>query len=198
MRLIKPPVLLALACALSACAGARTEFYTLQPGDSGAVRTAYDGPPLRLDAVHVPASLDRLELVRDLPGGRFVVSDNDHWAGPLGELLRRVLTQDLAARLPAEAVVFPDAPKPPGAGGLVVDILSVAPSGPAVVMDASWTVLPAQGRAIGAPAPMPMRQHSVRLSTPALGLGIKGNAGELSALADQLAAAIAADLTARH
>jgi uncharacterized lipoprotein YmbA len=195
MRPFKPLLSAVLLLALTACVGAPTRFYTLRPsGDPGVARSAYAGPPFRIDAVHIPATLDRPELVRDLSGDRFTVSDNAHWAGPLGELFRRVLTQDLAARLPVDAVVFPDAPKPAGAGGLVVDILDVTPQGGAVVMDVSWTLLPAQGHTARTGAPDPMRQRTVRLSTPAVGGSVSGDAMELSALAAQLATNIAADL----
>jgi uncharacterized lipoprotein YmbA len=177
-----------LACLLSACAGAPTRFYTLQPTTPAAPeRATYVGPAIRIDAVHIPASLDRPELVRDEGGDRFTVSDNDHWAAPVGELLRRVLTQDLAAVLPADKVIFPDAPKLPGSQGLVVDILSITPSAEGVVMQASWTVLPA-------PRGAAAHQRSARLTVPSAGAGVQGNATELSALAGQLAAAIAQDL----
>jgi uncharacterized lipoprotein YmbA len=147
----------------------------------------YAGPPVRVDAVHIPASLDRPELVRDEGGDRFTVSDNNHWAAPVGELLRRVITQDLAALLPPDKVIFPDAPKLAGSQGLVVDILSITPSAGAVVMQASWTVLPAPRGAVA-------RQRSVRLTVASARTGVEGNAAELSALAGQLAAAIAQDL----
>jgi uncharacterized lipoprotein YmbA len=177
-----------LALGLCACAGAPTRFYTLQPtAPEAQARAAYAGPPVRVDAVHIPASLDRPELVRDDGGDRFTVSDNDHWAAPVGELLRRVLTQDLAALLPADKVVFPDAPKLPGSQGLVVDILSITPSAGGVVMQASWTVLPAPKAAVA-------HQRSVTLTVPSAGAGVQGNATELSALAGELAAAIARDL----
>ncbi len=195
MRPFKPPLSAVLLLALTACAGATTRFYTLQPaGGPGGARSAYAGPPFRVDAVHIPAALDRPELVRNVSGDRFVVSDNDHWAGPLGELFRRVLTQDLADKLPVGAVVYPDAPKPAGAGGLVVDILDVTPLGGAVVMDVSWTLLPSQGHTENNGAPEAMRQRTLRLSTPAVGGSVNGNAMELSALADQLSAKIATDL----
>ena len=177
-----------LALMLGACAGAQTRFYTLQPTSPPAqTRAAYVGPPMRIDAVHIPASLDRPELVRDEGGDRFTVSDNDHWAAPVGELLRRVLTQDLAAVLPPDKVIFPDAPKLPGSQGLVVDILSITPSSDGVVMQASWTVLPAPRGSVA-------RQRSVTLMVPSARAGVQGNATELSALAGQLAAAIARDL----
>ena len=184
MRRLTVPL---LALLLTACAGAQTRFYTLQPTTPAAQEHAtYAGPLIRIDAVHIPASLDRPELVRDEGGDRFTVSDNDHWAAPVGELLRRVLTQDLAAVLPPDKVIFPDAPKLPGSQGLVVDILSITPSAEGVVMQASWTVLPA-------PRGGPARQRTVRLTVPSAGAGVQGNATELSALAGQLAAAIAQD-----
>lgn len=177
-----------LALLLSACAGAQTRFYTLQPTTPATQASpAYAGPPVRVDAVHIPASLDRPELVRDEGGNRFTVSDNNHWAAPVGELLRRVITEDLAAVLPPDKVIFPDAPKLPGAQGLVVDILSITPSADGVVMQASWTVLPSPRGAVA-------HQRSVRLTVPSAGTGVEGNAAELSALAGQLAAAIAQDL----
>jgi uncharacterized protein len=185
---------LAAPCLLSACAGATTRFYTLEPTPPAAnVARAYTGAPFRVDAVHIPASLDRPELVRDGGGGRFTVSDNDHWAAPVGELLRRVLTQDLAAQLPPGKVVYPDAPKLPGSAGLVVDILSISSMGDRVVMDASWTLMPVPD-ASGQPA-APGRQRVLRLTTPAARTEVSGNAAELSALAAQLSAAIAKDLS---
>lgn len=183
---------MAVAALLSACSGATTRFYTLEAAPPLPVQ-AYADAPFRIDAVHIPASLDRPELVRDASDGRFTVSDNDHWAAPVGELLRRVLTQDLAAQLPTGKVIYPDAPKPPGAAGLVVDILSISSAGGRVTMDASWTLIPAQ-IASGSPS-TEVQQHALRVSTAAAGEGVQGNATELSALAGQMATAISAHLS---
>ena len=84
-------------------------------------------------------------------------------------------------------MVFPDSPKPPGARGIVVDMLSITPTAQGVVMQASWTVLPA-------PRSAAARPKSVTLTVPSTGAGVQGDATELSALAGQLAAAIARDL----
>ena len=185
--------ILAAAGLLSACSGAATRFYTLEPAAPiRGLAQSYGGAPFRIDAVHIPASLDRPELVRDDGGGRFTVSDNDHWAAPVGELLRRVLTQDLAAQLPAGKVVYPDAPKPPGSAGLVVDILSISSAGGQVAMDVSWTLIPAPNP--GGRTTPSGRQRTLRVTTPAMGSGVGANAIELSALAAQLAAAIAESL----
>jgi uncharacterized lipoprotein YmbA len=168
-------------------------LYTLEPAaPARGAATGCAGAPIRIDAVHIPASLDRPELVRDDGGGRFTVSDNDHWAAPVGELLRRVLTQDLSAQLAAGKVIYPEAPKLPGSSGLVVDILSISPAGDRGEMDASWTLIPASS-ADGKP-PAADRQRTVRVTTQTVGKGVDGNAATLSALAAQLAAAIALDL----
>jgi hypothetical protein len=52
--------LIALAGALTACAGAQTRFYTLRPGMAPPAPRPYAGPAFRLDAVHIHSSLDRL------------------------------------------------------------------------------------------------------------------------------------------
>jgi uncharacterized lipoprotein YmbA len=196
MRRSAAPILIA-AGLLSACSGAATRFYTLQPAaPSAAPPQAYAGAPFRIDAVHIPASLDRPELVREDSGTRFTVSDNDHWAAPVGELLRRVLTQDLAARLPQGKVIYPDAPKPPGSSGLVVDILSISSTGGRVAMEASWTLIPTVSQtSSGGFLAAGGRQRTVRLTTPAVGAGVGGDATELSALAGALATAITDDLS---
>ena len=148
---------------------------------------------MRVDVVHIPAVLDRPELVREVARGRMTVSDANHWASPLGEQMRRALTQDLVARLPNGAVIFPNAPKPPGAGGVVVDVLDVAEDGGAAVMDVSWTVIP--GHIAGQPQSLsPSVRHTLRLSAAAGGSGVTGDAAEISALLGQLADRISADL----
>lgn len=189
-----PPLTVLLA--LAACAGAATRFHTLDPAPPAAraaADPAYVGPPVRLDAVHIPAIFDRPELVRQTSANTLAVSDLDHWGAPLGELMRRTLTQNLAVRLPAGRVVFPDAPKPADARGLVVDILALTPSEGEVRMDASWTLLPAR-RVPATPLAALLHQRTVRLSTPASARDVSGNAAELSALLGQLADQIALDL----
>ena len=185
---MRSPSLIALAltgAALAGCAGAKTQFYTLDPavgGPAPAYAAAYAGPPVRIDAVHVPPALDRLELVEPDGANAVKVRDLAHWAAPLGEMARRVLTQDLAARLPQGSVVFPDSPKPQGARGIVVDMLALSPGADGVTLDASWSVLPgARGGAL--------RQRQARLTTAAA-----AQPAAISALIGQLADRIAADL----
>ncbi len=185
---MRSATILALAAsglALCGCGGAKTQFYTLDPavgGPAPAYAGAYAGPPVRIDAVHVPPALDRLELVEPDGPNAVKVRDLAHWAAPLGEMARRVLTQDLAARLPQGAVVFPDSPKPPGARGIVVDMLALTPGPDETALEASWSLLP--GTRGG-----PLRQRQARLTTAAA-----DQPAAISALLGQLADRIAVDL----
>jgi uncharacterized protein len=135
------PVLALLT--LTACASSPpTHFYALDPvaADGGSGEAA--GPPVKIDAVHIPPALDRNSMVRGASGNRLDISSQDQWAGDLAEMIRRVLTQDLAERLPSGMVIAPESPAPANARGLVVDILTFQPQGSAeVVLDADWTLV---------------------------------------------------------
>ena len=179
----------ALAAELAGCAGAPTRIHTLEPSP-GEAAGRWARPAFRVDAVHIPPAFDRPELVRREGPYTVALSDRDRWAAPLGELVRRALTQDLASRLPAGAVIFPDAPKPPVAAGLVVDILTLSSGPDGVRMQASWTWLaPRADAALPAAVVAP---RSVTLTTPSRGEAPEALAPELSELLAKLADAIAA------
>ena len=192
---------LALAGCLTACAGAPTRIHTLEASGSGG--GGWTGAAFRIDAVHVPPAFDRPELVRRTDAYTVTLSDGDRWAAPLGELVRRALTQDLERRLPEGVVIYPDAPKPPSSAGLVVDILSIHPDAGGVTMDASWTwVTPrapmaratSSAAASSAPPPPVARpSRTVHLTTAPAAGGVEAIAPELSALLSQLADRIAAE-----
>src|SRR6185312_14489708 len=133
-----------LLLTLAACASSPpTRFFALDPvpgGGGAADHTA--GKAVKIDAVHIPPALDRNSMVRGESDNQLQISSQDRWAGDLGEMIRRVLTQDLASRLPGGMVIAPDSPAPPSARGLVVDILTFQPQGTGeVVLDADWTLL---------------------------------------------------------
>ena len=143
-RSLELAVLTLGALTLGACASSPpTRFFTLDavaPGARAAEVRART--PLKVDAVHIPPALDRTSMVRGLSGNQLEISSQDRWAGDLGETIRRVLTQDLASRLPPGMVIAPDAPPPANARGIVVDILTFQPRGAGeVVLDADWTLL---------------------------------------------------------
>lgn len=192
----------ALVLVLAACASPPTRFYTLDPAPAPAPAATARVLPVRVDAVHLPPGLDRPEIVEQTAANRITVHDFARWSAPLGEQARRVLTQDLAARLPAGSVTYPDAPKPPLGRGLVIDVLAVSHADGQAVMDASWT-LTLGGHAPAGPlggggVALAYTGRALRVTSPSTGAGAEAAAPEMSALLGKLSDAIAADLTAER
>ena len=180
------PALLLLT--LAACASSPpTRFFALDPAPGGAAGQQGGGKPVKVDAVHIPPALDRNSMVRGESDNQLEISSQDRWAGDLGEMIRRVLTQNLASRLPSGMVIAPESPAPPDARGLVVDILTFQPqSGGEVVLDADWTLL--EGTQSN-----PVLRRSVHLTAPGAS-SAQGEAAAMSALVGQLADGIAAEI----
>ncbi len=183
------PVLALLT--LGGCASSPpTRYFALDPVPPGASPAAdpgdATGAPVKVDAVHIPPALDRDSIVRGESGNQLQISSRDCWAGDLGEMIRRVLTQDLAQRLPSRMVIAPQSPAPPSARGLVVDILTFQPQGGEVVLDADWTLLQ------GTQSNVVLRRlvHLTASAAPSA----QGEAEAMSALLGQLADGIAAQI----
>jgi len=191
IRLI--PVLALLTVA--GCASSPpTRYFALDPvapaAASGADRAGGAGVPVKVDAVHIPPALDRESMVRGESGNQLQISSQDRWAGDLGEMIRRVLTQDLASRLPAGMVIAPQSPAPPKAHGLVVDILTFQPQAGEVVLDADWTLL--QGTQSN-----PVVRRSVHLTASGASQA-QDEAAAMSTLLGQLADDIAQNIDNAH
>ena len=183
-----------LLVTLAACASSPpTRFFALDPTSSAAAAAAPGGEdrsaatPVKIDAVHIPPALDRNSMVRGESDNQLQISSQDRWAGDLGEMIRRVLTQDLASRLPGGMVIAPESPAPPSARGLVIDILTFQPQGTGeVVLDADWTLL--EGTQSN-----PVLRRSVHLTGSAAS-SAQGEAAAMSTLLGQLADSIAAEI----
>jgi uncharacterized lipoprotein YmbA len=138
-----PIALGALLCACSARAPLR--FYTLE-AVAAPSRVAGSGAtpevPVRLQSVRVPAALDRPELVTRHGPYRVLVSEQERWAGPLEEQIRRALSEDLAARLPEHLLADPYEPATDAARRLLsVSIIEfLADESCAVSLSARWTL----------------------------------------------------------
>jgi hypothetical protein len=183
------PVLALLT--LAGCASSPpTRYFALEPAPPGASpaasQTDASAAPVKVDAVHIPPALDRDSIVLGESDNQLQISSQDRWAGDLGEMIRRVLTQDLAERLPSGMVIAPESPAPPTARGLVVDILTFQPQGGEVVLDADWTLL--QGTQSNVVA-----RRSVHLTVSAPP-SPQGEAESMSTLLGQLADGIAKHL----
>ncbi len=112
LALVKVAPLLWLLFALAACAAlpgsAPTNFYILKPaGDlkmSGGALA--EGVSVGVGPVQIPGYADRPQIVTFDQGSAIEVHDFDHWAEPLPEAIRRVLTSNVSSLLGA-ARVFP-------------------------------------------------------------------------------------------
>ena len=102
-----------LAAALAACASPHTNYYRLL-AVPGTVRDA--GPmTVAIRNVSIPGYLDRDGIAKVGNGYQFEFYSNDLWADQLSAMLKTIMVQDLAQRLPAVTVL--------GSGG-AIDVTS--------------------------------------------------------------------------
>ena len=139
----------AVAVAFGGCRSASTRIYALGPAAPASRIDVYHAPALRVDTLNVPASWDRIEILKLSAAGTLQISDFDHWAAPLAQMARQALSDDLDQRLPSGSVIYPRLPKPSGALGVNVDILDFNIVASQASMRASWIIAPS-GDAPGA------------------------------------------------
>ena len=109
---MKLPAVTAVCTMLVACASSPPmHYYTLTEASAPSRLAIPQGTvPVRLDRVTIPTELDRSQIVRRLDSTQLQIVENERWAAPLDETIRRVLSNDLAARLPQGAVANPNEP----------------------------------------------------------------------------------------
>lgn len=105
-------VALLILLALSGCASSPPlQYYTLsEVAATTRLTAAGDTVPVRLDRVTIPTELDRSQLVRRMDPTHLQILDGERWAAPLEDTIRRVLSSDLASRLPPNLVANPYEP----------------------------------------------------------------------------------------
>ena len=175
------PVLL-LAALLGSCASSPpTQFYTLEAVQPQERTLHSSGGPIQVAPVHMPAVLERQEIVSQRGANQIILSNRHRWAAPLGEMTRRTLTQDLLERLSASQVVLPEQPAPAGTREVVVDVLRFQsdPMG-GVVLQGNWSLLP-----VGADAPSLTR--NIALAEPAGATNYTDQVQAMSRLVGRLA-----------
>lgn len=189
---------LACALALATLAGcghsAPTRYFSLDavPPSAPLATAKASMAPVQLGAVRVPASLDRPEIVAQDARYQVSVRDDDHWAAPFAQMIRRTLAQDLLARLPPGSFVLPGAPAPTGARGIVVTVLDLrANANGQMTFEGSWTLT------AGEHATAVMTQE-VSLTEPLSSSDSMAIAAALSRVLGQLADRIAAALAAQR
>lgn len=112
MRLVVYGAAVAAAVALLVDGGCSTSppmhYYTLTEVPAPSRLTSVDNTmPIRLDRITIPEELNRSQLVRRVDPTRLQIVENDRWAAPLEDTIRRVLSNDLATRLPLNMIANP-------------------------------------------------------------------------------------------
>jgi len=141
---VKLPGVAVVGTLLVACASSPPmHYYTLTETPAASRLTGPEGmTPIRLDRVTIPTELDRSQIVRRLDSTQLQIVEDVRWAAPLDETIRRILSNDIAARLPEGAVANPNEPSVgEKRQSLTVDFSEFyGDSGCAVTLRAAWTL----------------------------------------------------------
>jgi uncharacterized lipoprotein YmbA len=101
--------------------------------------------PLQVDAVHLPALLDRNAIIRQTGANTVSVSQRDRWTAPLDDMVQDVVTQDLAERAPPGDVILPNSPAPPDVLHPIVNLTQFQEAANQVVhLEGSWMLVAGQ------------------------------------------------------
>ena len=163
-----------------------THYLTLDATGAGMPLSTRPMAPVQLSAVHIPAVLDRPEVVTQTGPNRLKIDDTARWGAPLAQMMRSTLAQNLEKRLPARAFVFPDAPAPAGTRTLVVTVLDCETNASATLtLQASWALLSGQ----------PVQTSLTQQAT--LNAEVTGQDAALSRVLGELSDRIAASINGR-
>jgi hypothetical protein len=125
---------------LGACGSSTpTQFYVLHSVAPAAGVRAAPALPIRIAHVEVPSALDRPEIVREQEGNQLKVDDLSHWAGPLGQIMRTALVENVIKRLPNGLIVPAEAPKPAAVIEISVEIVAIHETANSLSIEANWT-----------------------------------------------------------
>jgi len=179
--------LLVLASALAGCTSPDPNFYTLQtvPGPVLA------GGPASVEVRRpgLAGYLDRSDIVLKQADYRLATNSQQRWGEPLGDMIGRILTQDLSQRLPGSSVfVQSGAITADPQARVEVDILNFDADGTGgVVLNAQVAV------EIGI-THRPAAAHHVALRGEVSGPGAQALVATMSGLLGELADQVASDV----
>jgi uncharacterized lipoprotein YmbA len=95
---------LALALIVAGCASsAPLRYYMLSDVPPTTGPAAGPSDAIRVGRVRIPGELDRSEVVQRIDANRLKIAEQDRWAAPLDEMIRRVLAADLQLRASASS-----------------------------------------------------------------------------------------------
>jgi uncharacterized lipoprotein YmbA len=131
---------------LVACGSTPTQVFDLStrvPDTPAVVVPARNGPLIWVDKPSIAGYADRTQMVTRGPGSRISIHEFEVWSDPPGELIQRVVVDELAQRFGADRVMTTPAAHYAMPGWrVVIDVIrfDVDERGDAV-LDARWTLL---------------------------------------------------------
>lgn len=138
---------------LNACSSTPIQFYMLnaESGASAAATTLPAGSVLGLGPIHLPAYLDRPQLVTALSAHQYQLDEHNRWAERLDENILRALSQSLSKQLGVDQVVrYPWSPRQHVDYQLSFDILELHQTAAGQSrLSAQWQLKKAEQVAIG-------------------------------------------------
>jgi hypothetical protein len=185
-------ILIALTALMLAGCGAsdHSRYYVLTETPEAAARATAMSPAttIALGAIQLPAELDRPQMARRLNSDEISYSEYDRWAGPLDDMMRRVLVADLDGRLGPGKTLIENNPTSPASLSIAVDVLRFdADAAGVVTIKARWQVLGRAGSLAGAP-------RAATIVKPGSGRDAEAVAATMSRAIADLATQIAASL----
>jgi uncharacterized lipoprotein YmbA len=186
---IRIPVLAMGLLVLASCGTSpKVDYHSLSVTAGPQERITPSVKPVQVSAVHIPASLDRKEMVTQTGPNAVDISDRNRWSAPLGDMARRVLALDLQSRLAEGTVVVPDLPAASDTAQIVVSLLQFGPdpNGKAVLVG-GWSVTSGRTGKV-------VMRHDVSLSSNLRDASADAAAAAMSDLLGQLAKNIAEGL----
>jgi hypothetical protein len=179
------------ALMLAGCgASDHSRFYVLTEHPALVARSVAAAPTttIALGAVKLPAALDRPQMARRLNSDEISYSEYDRWAGPLDDMVRRVLIADLEGRLPLGMILIDNNPTSPASLTIAVDVLRFdADAAGQVTLKARWQMLDRSGSLVGIP-------RDAMIVKPGSGRDAEAIAATMSDAVADLATQIAASL----
>ncbi len=180
-------MLLGLLLGVASCSSADPTYYTLNavpgavlPGNAGSVEVRRPG---------LAGYLDRSDIVLKSADYRLAVNSQLRWAEPLGDMIGRVLSEDLSQRLPGSSVFSQSGAISADPGLRVeVDILRFDPDGSGNV------VLQAEVAVERGTTHQPLATQHVSLTAQPGGPGATAIAASMSGLLGGLADQVAGDI----
>jgi hypothetical protein len=188
---VKLPPVLALAGLLAACSSAPSHYYVLTPQPPTirpGAETLAGATTVAIGAVKLPGALDRPQIARRIGPNQLDYAENERWAGPLDEMVRRVLAADLRSRLPPGVAMVDNSSAAPANLTIAVDLLRFdADKSGRVTLEAGWETLGKNAAVVGTPSDATIVEPASGSDTAALAATMSRAIGDF---ADRIAAGI--------